>query len=277
MKILSLDIGIKNLAFCLFEKTSEDSYFKIKSWDVVNLTEENEIPLCQFIEKNVQCTKPAKYKTDKECFCVKHSKKQNFHIPTSELKTSFVNKQKIQTLIELANKYGIPYEKPTKKNDLVYIINEYIEKTCFTPIVSKKSSKVDLVTIGKNIKTKFNKAFLEETTIDYVLIENQISPIANRMKTIQGMIAQYFIMNDTANHIEFVSASNKLKDCFVKEKTTYTMRKKMSIQKCLEIMETNCHFTDKSKFFVSHQKKDDLADCFLQGLWFIKEKKEFML
>ena len=31
-------------------------------------------------------------------------------------------------------------------------------------------------------------------SITHVFIENQISPIANRMKTIQGMLAQYFIM-----------------------------------------------------------------------------------
>ena len=35
------------------------------------------------------------------------------------------------------------------------------------------------------------------------------------------------------------------------------------------ITEKNLHYKD---FFLSHQKKDDLADCFLQGDWFIKNK-----
>ena len=39
---------------------------------------------------------------------------------------------------------------------------------------------------------------IDLSTIDIILLENQISPIANRMKTLQGMIAQYFIINN--NH-----------------------------------------------------------------------------
>jgi len=273
MRILSLDIGIKNLAFCFFEKTNDDSYFKIKEWDILNLAEENEINLCEFIEKNKKCGKLAKYTAKNECFCLKHSKKQIFQIPTSELKLSFINKQKLQKLIDIADKYGIHYDKPIKKNDLIYIINEYINNKCFKEIITKNASKIGLVTIGKNIKTKFNNIFLGTEKIDYVIIENQISPIANRMKTIQGMVAQYFIMNDSADYIEFVSASNKLKECNIKEKTTYSTRKKIGIQKCLEILNTDCKFENKIDYFKSHKKKDDLSDCFLQGLWFINDKK----
>jgi hypothetical protein len=36
-------------------------------------------------------------------------KKQDYQIPTSELKPSFINKQKIQKLIELDDKYEIYY------------------------------------------------------------------------------------------------------------------------------------------------------------------------
>ena len=49
------------------------------------------------------------------------------------------------------------------------------------------------------------------TDITHVVIENQLSPIANRMKTIQGMLAQYFIMIDENIDIQFISSSNKLK------------------------------------------------------------------
>ena len=46
--------------------------------------------------------------------------------------------------------------------------------------------------------------------IDTVIIENQISTLASRMKTLQGMITQYFIMKNIPQ-IEFISASCKLK------------------------------------------------------------------
>ena len=296
MKILSIDIGIKNLAFCLLERPEkeeegiESSKFYIKKWDVINICEK-QIFHCNFIEKNQgqPCNKPAKFQKENQCFCLKHSKKQSFLIPNAELKTSFINKQKIQKLMEIANKYKIPYEKNVKKADLINNIHDYIHNTCFEEVVVTKASNIDLITIGINITTYFNALFSEEDQIDYVIIENQISPIANRMKTIQGMIAQYFIMSDVSvEHIEFVSSINKLKDfgsVSVKtdktekiekkektEKLTYAQRKKLGISKCLEILSNDYHFQNKIDFFNSHKKQDDLADSFLQGLWFIHYK-----
>ena len=126
-----------------------------------------------------------------------------------------------------------------------------------------------------NIKSKFDAIFSEEYEIDYVIIENQISPIANRMKTIQGMIAQYFIMsNIIVNHIEFVSSINKLKDLDIKEKITYNERKKLGIAKCLDIISLDNRFNDKLEYFKTHKKKDDLSDAFLQGLWYLSTFKK---
>ena len=132
-----------------------------------------------------------------------------------------------------------------------------------------------MITIGKNIKLKFDQLFLEETNIDYVIIENQISPIANRMKTIQGQIVQYFIMSGiNVKNIEFISASNKLKEFETCGKTEYKDRKKLGIIKTQEILQNNKNFSNiymnYMNYFNTHKKKDDLADSFLQGLWFIK-------
>jgi len=276
MKVLSIDVGIKNLALCFFEKPLGSNNFQITKWDVINVSE-SEITKCCFVDKNILCNKPAKFKKDNEYFCLKHSKKQKYQIPTSELKSSFINKQKIQKLFEIADKNNIKYEKPIKKIDLVNVINEYIHNNYFQEIKTINASKIDLITIGANIKDKFNEIFSGENAIDFidhVIIENQISPIANRMKTIQGMIVQYFIMCDVVvENIEFISASNKLKDCDVKDKTKYSDRKKLGIAKCLEIISTDHRFENQLNYFNSHNKKDDLSDCFLQGLWFINENK----
>ena len=274
MKILSIDVGIKNLAFCLFYKSSTTEHFKITKWDTVNISEQEDSQKCIFLEKNSICNKPAKFKKEDCCYCLKHSKKQQLHIPTSEQKPSFINKQKIQKLYEIADSHNIKYENKAKKVELVKLINEYINKHYFETIESQKATDVNLFNIGLNIKTKFNKLFENEGEIDYVIIENQISPIATRMKTIQGMIVQYFIMSKLkVDHIEFISASNKLKDCDLKDKTKYSDRKKLGITKCLEIITTDFRFNEHIEYFNGHKKKDDFSDSFLQGIWFINNKK----
>ena len=53
----------------------------------------------------------------------------------------------------------------------------------------------------------------------------------------------------------------------------YSDRKKLGISKCLEIIGSDHRFLEKLEYFNSHNKKDDLADSFLQGLWFINNKK----
>lgn len=274
MKVLSIDVGIKNLAFCLFYKPNDSLHFNITKWDVVNVSQQEDTSKCGFLEKNKVCNKPSKFKKNNNCFCLKHSKKQLFTIPTPEVKPSFINKQKINTLFAIADKYSIAYEKPIIKKVLVDLINTHVATIFFEPVIVTNASKVDLISIGKNIKDKFNALFSNEGIIDYVIIENQISPIANRMKTIQGMIVQYFIMSEViVDNIEFISASNKLKECNVTDKTNYNDRKKTGILKCLDIISSDDRFKDKLEFFNAHKKKDDLSDSFLQGIWFINNKK----
>ena len=165
------------------------------------------------------------------------------------------------------------------------ILTDYVSNKCFKEITNTNASQIDLITIGKNIRNKFNKIFSIEDKIDYVLIENQISPIANRMKTIQGMIAQYFIMNNNTEHIEFVSSVNKLKQpqnltetptpenkIEQKQNGDYKSRKKTGIMKCLELLTTDHRFDNQLSYFNTHKKKDDLSDSFLQGLWFINKQ-----
>ena len=97
------------------------------------------------------------------------------------------------------------------------------------------------------------------------------------------MIVQYFIMSEVkVDNIEFISAANKLKDCDSKDKdkekpkikttTTYSERKKLGISRCLEMLHSEYNFNCMIEYFNKHNKKDDLADSFLQGLWFIKHK-----
>lgn len=275
MKILSVDVGIKNLSICLFQLQAPETLMnnlKVIKWDNIDLSEKNETN-CIEVDKNGLCNKPAKFAKDGKCYCLKHSKKHNFQHPSSDLKPSYLNKQKITKLIEIADKYKLTYDNPPKKANLLDNINNFIMNNCYTQITKTNASKVDLVTIGRNIQHKFDDIFAEHLlSIDTIIIENQIGPIANKMKTIQGMISQYFIMKNNNIHIEFVSACNKLKDFLPNEKIDYKQRKKLGIKICLEMVTNDFRFKEWDTFVNKHTKKDDLSDCFLQGLWFIKNK-----
>ena len=273
MKILSIDVGIKNLSFCLF-LTPEDNlnHLKVIQWDNIDISEKTDTK-CVEIDKNGLCDKPAKFTKDSNCYCLKHSKKHNYLQPLAEFKQSYLNKQKIQSLIDIADKYKLKYENPPKKSNILAIINEFINNNCYTAISKTNATKINLVTIGRNIQHKFDEIFNEHLlSIDTIIIENQIGPIANKMKTIQGMISQYFIMRNNNINIEFISACNKLKDFLSEEKIDYKQRKKLGVQTCLGIVNNDFRFKEWNAFFAKHNKKDDLSDCFLQGIWYIKHK-----
>lgn len=281
MKILSIDIGIKNLAFCLFNNK------KVEKWDVIDLTKDDNfvIPTCcapieskkkSAPEENIIiCNKKAIFQHGNKCYCKKHAKKEdNLMLCPPNLKASSLKASTVKDLKALATTLKVEIPLSCKKETILQKLNEYRDANCLEtikPVKKVNCSKVDLVTIGKAIKEKFDQVFNSDK-IDCILIENQISPIANRMKTIQGMVSQYFIMKETCDQIEFVNAGNKLKKFNKENQTTYKDRKQLGISKCMEELqkeEENKHLTT---FFEQHKKKDDLSDCFLQGLWYLEKK-----
>jgi hypothetical protein len=273
MNILSIDVGIKNLSFCLFNTNNN---IKILKWNNINISESNIMQCIENDKNGLQCNKPCKYyiKENEEikCFCLKHSKKQDYIIPTNELKESTIKKKKLEELILFCNKYEIKYQV-TNKKELINLIVSFLNKKCFIEVKKNNASKTDLVTIGRNIQNKFDNELIEfVSSIDKIIIENQIGPIANKMKTIQGMIAQYFIMKNNNISIEFISATNKLKDFTNYDKLTYKERKKLGIEICGNFVNNDIRFQEWQTIYNNSAKKDDLSDCFLQGMWYLTNK-----
>ena len=85
------------------------------------------------------------------------------------------------------------------------------------------------------------------------------------------MITQYFIMNNITN-IEYISAMNKLKLFNIKNKLNYIERKKMGISLTLQILNKENFNKESLNIFENSKKKDDLADSFLQCIWYLKNK-----
>jgi hypothetical protein len=341
MKLISFDVGIKNMAYCIFDiqtissisdENKCNSNISVLDWNVINLmNDEPEVVKCNCIitpikkntktkKKNIKknneidielqspipiqyCNKIAKYQKSTSFFCEKHAKTSGFLIPNKECSPNQLKKRKIEELFEIISKYTIPIieenldinlnvnvnikPKPIKKKDILEKVLDFFEKKSLIPIIhiKKSANDLDLISIGKNLKKELNK-IEEMKTVTHVIIENQISPIANRMKTIQGMLAQYFIMNTPTNtnninditndiSIEFLSSSGKLKG-FEKQNenisSEYKQHKKDAIYYCHSFLE-NEKFSSWKSHILHHKKKDDLADCFLQGIWYLQNNK----
>lgn len=268
MQLISIDVGIKNLAYCILEKNanSNASNYKIIKWDSINLCGEE--PNC------VKCKNKASYSKNEENYCLTHAKKTEFIIPTKDKSPSAIKKMKIEDLISLANEYKITIDVNDKKNVILKKVIDFFNNNMMEKTNKTSANSLDLVTIGISLKQEFDK-IIPLVNIDQVIIENQIGPIANRMKMIQGMIAQYFIMCGIPQ-VTGVSSMNKLK-AFTesdhtkgeKNKTEYKDRKKLGIEITKGMI---ADMKELVPFFISHKKKDDLADSFLQGIWFLQNK-----
>lgn len=273
MKVLSIDVGIKNLAICILE--TNISGFDIKFWDVINLSEEKNYKCnCNIKDKkNTKiCNKQAQYYKGDNFYCKTHANSSTYKLPTSSI-TKYKS-LKLDDLNLLCQEYDIKVIKNNKQS-IIQQIEQYIEKNLLNSISNLKCNSINLIDIGKSIRDNLNKLdIFTFTNIDYVLIENQISPIANRMNCIQGMISQYFIMKNIDN-ILYISAANKLKSFIGTKKTTYNERKKLSVtitkNILLENIMDNLNKEKVIEMFNKHKKRDDLADSFLQAIWFLSQ------
>lgn len=306
MKLISFDVGIKNMAYCIFSVSGEQM-FSIETWDVANLmNQETEIPsTCDCATVSVakskkkantstiiapppkNCGKKAKYSKNNKKYCEKHAIQcSQYVIPKKEYNTSSLRKMNMEQLRDTCVKLEITIENnKISKSQLLKTVQDFVENKTFETITYKKvksANDMDLIQIGKNMKDYFDKID-GIRDITHVAIENQISPIANRMKTIQGMLAQYFIMKNSEIIIEFVSSSHKLKQFENKDNTTdppsldtqsvvYKKHKKDAIYYCSLLIEKYPQFVCW-KNALNTKKKDDLADCFLQGIWYLQNKK----
>ena len=267
MKVLSIDIGIKNLALCVIENKNENE-FEIVFWQVINLCEEN-INLCNYCNNtktpNKPCNKPAKFFKHSNYYCKLHSCKSDYKI----LPTEFNNfsRLKINNLLDLVKEYNIYHEMPPNKDAILKNIKQYIDDN-YLEYINKNTNanEINLIDIGISIKNNLDKINFDN--IDKVLIENQISPIATRMKSIQGMISQYFILKNIFD-IQFISSANKLKLFSISKNTSYNERKKLGIQYTKDILDKYNISDNFITTFINSKKKDDLADCFLQGYWYL--------
>jgi len=362
MRIISFDVGMKNLAYCLFQVPDAPAapvvaaattaptppselihQIQIERWDVIDLRFPPPLPGAQSLEPMPPAPKRTCMNDGKLAkwmyipgtpgvmpfiYCSKCSEKSKYKTPSREIlpikrKPELLMKKKLGELMEIKAILSTPNPASSaapenlklRKSDLIQEITTTLSRDYLEPFEESKYSSyiagtpppakpkkvnytyahdLDLITYGQNMMKHLDAILYAPSpspqAIDMMIIENQISTLASRMKTLQGMITQYFIMKHIP-HIEFISASCKLKlftdvsldvtavtatdadaDAMMSvDASTYADRKKSGIAVCRSLGKiSRKHNSDYAKWmpvFENHKKKDDLADCFLQGLW----------
>ena len=301
-KVLSFDVGIKNLAYCKIEFSKETkTIIKIEEWGLINLKSDPWIPdhndkrcmaevksgavcgncsnswiikdgarkeLCRVHSKNFDKATPEYFPyelRDLSCACGEKSRK--FHTKISE------------SMIRI---FGYCNKCAKKTTEQLTKICDYM-----------KSDDTKLYT---NLYDGLNAIKIED--VNEVVIENQPALKNPRMKSIQMFIYSFFFIGGKTgrlsdlNQVAFFSATKKLNptnivDNILKKKNkdelapapvpesastteeplseyrAYKKRKNDSIFIVSRVLD---EMDEWKRFFLSHPKKDDLADSLLQGI-----------
>ena len=142
----------------------------------------------------------------------------------------------------------------------------------------KLNTNRDLFKLSQNCIRELNS--IDLTNISYILIENQPALKNPTMKSIQMIIYTFFINNGVMNNespiseVHMINARNKLKvykgepiECDIKDK--YKKNKYLSVVYTTEMIGDE---SDEIKqLYHESKKKDDLADCYLQGIYYIEK------
>ena len=226
-KILSWDVGIYNLSYCILEKT--DNIIKIIDWDIVNLVDSDEMKKNRnLIFENI----PRKL----------HEKPQllNVDIVVIENQPSLKNPQ-MKSIQMILYSYFLILGKVIGNGENS---KSYIQSIDFCSASNKlkvyDGPQIILEKKEKKVSTKKKKDGIEN--------ESEIKEV-NEEKKIT------------------IEEPQKKKSSTIK----YADKKKLAIEHAKYYVLQNPDYID---FFNNHKKKDDLADSFLQGLYYFKMKNK---
>ena len=151
MKLISFDVGIKNMAYCVLECDSDQ--VTINEWGVLNLMDDDIVSHnceCMNIPKSKkaspkECAKKAKYTKNGKYYCEKHAVAcSQYIIPTKQHSITSLKKLKLDDLIAQGNHnlvfLNVDDVKKLKKPVVLDLVLEYYKQKCFEVVTTKKKT-----------------------------------------------------------------------------------------------------------------------------------------
>jgi hypothetical protein len=285
-KILSWDVGIINLAYCLIKKKGDN--FSIEKWGIINLNDEV-IKCNAAIRCNKTCTSNAKYSLatsdETKYLCARHRTSYKPEIIEGSLENItgvccyLVNNEIKCTKKAIGSIKSSLYCKSHYGSKL-----KSMQKECLPKKLNQSCNIIPMQTLSVKLQRKLDE-IKDFMNVDEVLIENQPSFKNPTMKTISSMLYSYFTIrgivdvkttNSTIKNVKFFSPSNKLKVGGDKTKKTlekgenerhiYEITKTLGKNYCLALIKDD---KENLAFVTAQSKKDDLCDSFLQGFYYL--------
>lgn len=228
-KIISWDVGIKNLAYCILEKDMETNEFTILKWDKINIIDSDLVTCCGLKNNKEVCGKKASLvgvlNGSTKYYCNTH--KSQYKPLDDNWEQDFITQTDITDKCSyILPKKGTQCNKNAnfKCNNMSYCkihseqIKNNTKKVCeLKKIKRTKATSTDPNELCEKMYKKLD-AIEGITDVTEVLIENQPSLKNPSMKTVACMLFAYFILRgkidkngNKIDTVRFICPSNKLK------------------------------------------------------------------
>jgi len=247
-KVIAWDIGLKNLSYCILQKTNENEEgvdypvdkhgYSIIDWEVINLYPEEKKPVCiGLTKKKTICGKKAKMLLGSDNFCKTHAPKGSKEVKKKKAK----------------NKHPFEYATRIKKEldkrpELCEVNNVIIENQ--PALVNPIMKSVQMII--------FSYFSFKHSKDKQVYVQNVNAKRKEKLpdKDVKWEGSQY--QKDYIERIKNISTKDK-----------YTRRKKLCFYYAKLCLETAPGLQD---FLETHKKQDDLTDSFLMCVDWLHRK-----
>jgi len=265
--VLAFDIGIKNLAFSIINRDTND----VVALENVNLMAPVEPLMCSY----QACKHQAKYSAENVYYCKRHLPKTHPIEKEVDQKKKAITKQQWK---DLADKYKCQIIGST-----IQVYREALSKKIAFPITQPKQdavAKLSLEEIHDALRAFTESRWDQFQHVKHVLLENQPAFKNPHMKSVQVLLfatlRESFLKQDPTRSsfpsFHLVHAKKKVSDA-KKGDAGYAERKQKSEDRVKQLFESNeIHGSTFFNKWKEAKKKSDMADAICMAIDFVLRK-----